>query len=370
MSKIELLYEELGQALWLDYVDRNLVTRGGLEELAADGLRGVASNPTIFHQAIADGTDYDDAIRDLIQADPAMDAETLYQWLAIRDIQAAADILRPVYDVSNGADGFVSLEVSPHLAYDTDGTIAAAGHLWQAVDRPNLMVKVPATASGLVAVETLLGQGINVNVTLLFSLARYEAVADVFRRGVAASPRPGRLASVASFFVSPIDTKVDAALDAVGGAQARALRGRIGIATAKVVYRRFRDSLAAEAGEALARLGGRPQRLLWASTGTGDADYGDMHYVEGLMATKTVTTVSPAVLDAFLDHGELCPGLEMKVGRALQDLEILEELGIDLAAITQQLEQEGVEKCTSSHDALLGALDGKRVEAAADYALG
>lgn len=370
MSKIELLYEELGQALWLDYIDRNLVTRGGLEELVAEGLRGVTSNPTIFHQAITGGTDYDDAIRDLIQADPAMDAETLYQWLVIQDVQEAADILRPIYDVSGGADGFVSLEVSPHLAYDADGTIAAARHLWQAVDRPNLMIKVPATVPGLPAVETLLGQGINVNVTLLFSLARYEAVADVFRRGVAASPRPGRLASVASFFVSRIDTKVDAVLDEMGGAQARALRGRIGMATAKVVYRRFRDTLAGEAGEDLARLGARPQRPLWASTGTKDPAYGDVRYVEGLMGTHTVTTVPPATLDAFLDHGEPRPSLETAVGRALQDLEILGELGVDLAAITQQLEQEGVKKFAASHDAVLAALDGKRLGAAADYVAG
>ncbi|MGD8515192.1 MAG: transaldolase family protein, partial [Granulosicoccaceae bacterium] len=211
MSRILTLYSEYNQSIWLDYIARNLLLDGGLKALVAEGVRGVTSNPTIFQKAIATSTSYDDAIHELIQIDNKIDDETLYEWLIIQDAQMAADILEPVYASSGGNDGFVSLEVSPHLAYDSDASIDAARHLWRAVDRPNLMVKVPATVPGLLAIEQLIAEGINVNATLLFSVTRYQAVAEAYIRGLSSNPNPGNVASVASFFVSRVDNKVDAA---------------------------------------------------------------------------------------------------------------------------------------------------------------
>lgn len=368
MSKLHTLYSEYGQSLWLDYIDRNLLVRGGLKALVSEGLCGVTSNPTIFHKAITGSADYDDAIRDLLQADHEMDDATVYQWLTIQDVQMAADILRPVYVSSAGTDGFVSLEVSPHLAYDTDATVEAARHLWRSVDRPNLMVKVPATIPGLPAIERLIAEGINVNVTLLFSVERYKAVAEAYLRGVSENPRPETIASVASFFVSRVDTKVDAALEDIGTPESRSLKGCIAVANARLAYRYFRETMDSAQYKAQQQRGARPQRPLWASTGTKNADYSDVLYVEQLIGPDTVNTVPPETLDAFLAHGELRATLESMIDSAQVQLETLDATGVSLAQITAELEQEGVRKFADSYDQLLAALREKRLDVARQYA--
>lgn len=367
MSNMIALYR-YGQSVWLDYIDRDLLTDGGLQRLVDGGLRGVTSNPTIFHKAITGSGDYDDAIRDLIQADPGIEPERIYEWLAIQDVQDAADILWPVYEASAGADGFVSLEVSPHLAYDTGATVAAARHLWRAVARPNLMIKVPGTRAGVPAVEQLVGEGVNVNVTLLFSVDRYQEAAHAYTRGLARHPEPGRVASVASFFVSRIDGKVDPLLERIGTLAALALRGRIAVANAKVAYERFKTLIQEQAFRAQVERGARVQRLLWGSTSTKNPAYRDLLYVEQLIGPDTVNTMPPQTLDALEDHGEAGATLERDVERAHQDLEALAALGIDLAEITRELEEEGVQAFAGSHDQLLAALEKKRAAVTRDYA--
>jgi len=367
MSNMLTLYQH-GQSLWLDYIDRDLLVNGGLARLVEEGLRGVTSNPTIFHKAITRGHDYDDAIRDLLQADPAMDAEILYEWLAIQDVQRAADILRPVYDQSRGDDGYVSLEVSPHLARDTEGTVAAARHLWRAVDRPNLMIKVPGTREGLPAFEQLIGEGININVTLLFAVPRYEEMMDAYVRGLARNPEPGRVASVASFFVSRIDGKVDALLERISTEEARRLKGRTANANAKMAYQRFKAFLDTGEWRAQAARGARVQRLLWGSTSTKNPDYRDVLYVEELVGPHTVNTVPPQTLDAFQDHGEVRDTLAADMDAAERDLRTLAGLGIDLEQVTRELEVEGVAAFAESHDQLLAALRGKVTEVTRDFA--
>jgi len=351
--------QRLGQSIWLDYIDRALLTGGGLEALVEEGLRGVTSNPSIFHKAISGGEDYDEGIRELIGADPAVAPETLLEWLTVEDVQLAADILRPVFDESAGEDGYVSLEVSPHLAHDADATVAAARHLWRAVRRDNLMIKVPGTREGLTAIEELTAEGINVNVTLLFSVERYVEAANAWLRGLARNPEPRGIASVASFFVSRIDTKVDAALEAAGTGQALELRGRIAIANAKRAYQRFKTLLDGEAYAAQRARGARPQRLLWGSTSAKNPSYPDLLYVESLIGLHTVNTVPPETLDALRDHGRVAATLETDVDRAERDLEGLAALGIDLEAITGELEREGVEAFAKAHDALLEVLASK-----------
>jgi transaldolase len=356
MQRLEQLYADFGQSVWLDYLDRNLLTRGGLATLIADGVRGVTSNPTIFGNAVAGSDDYDDAIRDLVDADPDIDAQTLYEWLSVRDAQQAADLLAPVFETSEGTDGFVSLEVDPHLADRADATVAAARHLWRAVDRPNLMIKVPATRPGLAAIETLVAEGIHVNVTLLFSVARYREVQQAYLRGVTLHPSPRQVASVASFFVSRIDARTDPMLDEIGTPEARALRGRIAIANARLAYRSFMEHVASEPFALQARRGARYQRPLWASTGNKDPDYRDVRYVEGLIGADTVTTLPPDTLDAFEAHGELHATLATDMERAQRDIDALRGVGINLSQITQELEQDGVRRFTESYDRTLGLL--------------
>lgn len=368
MSNILTLYSEYGQSAWLDYLDRDLVTRGGLQTLRDAGVRGVTSNPTIFHKAITGSTDYDDTIRDLMQADHEIDECRIYEWLVVQDVQMAADVMAPVYRSSEGRDGFVSLEVSPHLAYDADATVEAARHLWRTVDRPNLMIKVPGTVPGLLAVETLIAAGINVNVTLLFSVARYQAVIEAYLRGLQHNPDPAGLASVASFFVSRIDTKVDAALDEIGGSRAGALKGRIAIANAKIAYQAFKAALNSERAVEQQRRGVTMQRPLWASTSTKNPDYRDVLYIEQLIGAQTVNTMPSDTLDAFQAHGELRATLEEDVDEARRRLGELDRLGISLARITQELEQEGVAKFAHSYDELLAALRKKRFELTQGYA--
>lgn len=367
MSKYLTLADH-GQSIWLDYIDRHLVLEGGLKEMVSAGIRGVTSNPTIFHKAISSTSKYDDQIRNLLQSDPDIDKNGLYYWLTLQDIQMAADVLRPVYDSTKGADGYVSLEVPPDLAYDTAATVHAAEDLWRAVNRPNLMIKVPTTREGLPAIEQLTAKGINVNATLLFSLARYKEVLDAYIRGLAANPQPANVASVASFFISRIDTVVDRALGDISSPEALALKGQIAIANAKLAYAHYKETIQAAPFTKLKEKGARPQRLLWASTGTKDPSYSDVLYIDSLIGPNTVNTVPPATLEAFLHHGEISDSLERDLEKAQRDIEALKTLGIDLEAITQDLEDAGVASFEDSYVQLLDGLDEKRSAVAKDYA--
>ncbi len=351
-----------GQSVWLDYIRRNLITSGELVRLVReDGLRGVTSNPTIFEKAIAGSTDYDEQLRSIISKGSCADTSALYETLAIEDIRMAADTLRPAYDETDGTDGFVCLEVSPSLARNTTATIAEARRLWHLVDRSNLMVKVPATPEGIPAIEALIAEGINVNVTLMFSLAHYEAVAQAYLRGLGRRPDPSRVTSVASFFVSRVDTAVDRALDAIGTPEALELRGEAAIANVKMAYQRFRRIFSGEQWERLAQRGARVQRPLWASTGAKNPAYPELLYVEEIIGPDTVNTLPPATLNVFLEHG-LVRGATVQEGlvEAEAILARLKALGIDLDAITERLQTEGVAAFAASFDQLMAALEHKR----------
>ena len=350
-----------GQSIWLDNINRDLVTGGGLKRLMDVGLRGLTSNPTIFHKAIAESRAYDASISDSLRADPRADEHALYERLTIQDVQLAADILRPVYDSSEGHDGFVSLEVSPHLAHDTAGTIERVHYLRQQVGRDNVMIKVPATRAGLPAIERLIGEGININVTLLFSVSRYEDVAHAYVRGLAHNPHPERVASVASFFVSRVDSKLDPRLAQMGSSAAQAYLGKVAIANAKVAYQRFKQIFfTEEAFEQQRRRGAQVQRLLWGSTSTKNPSYRDVMYVEELIGPQTVNTVPDETLDAFLDHGGIRPSLEEDAEGARRIIDGLAVLGIDYDEVMDELEVEGIEKFNKSYDDLLAALSSNR----------
>lgn len=360
MNPLKVL-QDYGQSLWLDYIRRDLITTGELKRLVEeDGLRGMTSNPSIFQKAIGESTDYDDALHTILGTDPQANVQDLYERLTIEDIQMAADILRSIYDTTDGADGFVSLEPSPHLAYDTAGTIAEVRHLWRAVNRSNLMIKVPVTPQGISAIESLIAEGININVTLMFSLAHYEAVIHAYIRGLESNPAPHQVASVASFFVSRIDTAVDRALDSIGTPEALALRGKAAIANSKRVYRRFREVFYGEPFAAQRQRGARVQRVLWGSTSTKNPAYSDVLYVEELIGPDTVNTIPPTTLNAFRDHGRVKPTLLEGVEEAESSLTRLAELGINLNAITEQLLKDGVAAFADSFDQLLATLEEKR----------
>jgi transaldolase/glucose-6-phosphate isomerase len=351
-----------GQSVWLDYISRGLLRSGELKRMVEeDGIRGVTSNPTIFEKAIAGSADYDDALRELLAEDPRMDVGKLYEPLAIADIQAAADVLRPVYDETGGDDGYVSFEVSPHLAHDTEGTIAEARRLRAAVARQNLMIKVPATPEGIPAIEQLIAEGVNVNITLMFSMAHYEAVARAYIKGLERSAEPGKVASVASFFVSRVDTMVDRALENLGTPEAKALQAKIAIANSKIVYKRFEEIFHGEGFVALRQRSARVQRPLWASTGTKNPAYSDVLYVENLIGSETVNTVPLETLRAFQDHGRV-PGQTIKenLDEAVAVLERFKALGIDLNAVAEKLQQDGVKAFADSFDQLMTALERKR----------
>lgn len=370
MAKILTLYSQYGQSLWLDYIDRNLLMNGGLRALVENGIRGVTTNPTIFLNAVTNSSDYDDTIRDLIQADHQIGPETLYQWLTLQDVQMAADILTPVYESSHGTDGYVSHELSPHLAYNTDATLEAARHLWRAVDRPNLMIKVPGTLAGLSAIETLIAEGINVNVTLLFSISRYQAVSEAYLRGLANNPTPRNVASVASFFVSRVDTMVDKILAEMTDPAARALMGKVAIANTRLAYQHYQQVKESEQFRVQQARGARMQRPLWASTSTKNPAYSDILYVEQLIGPEVINTVTPATLDAFQVHGEIMSSLEKDIHMAQRDLDTLAALGGNLDEITEKLEIEGVRKFIQSYDQLLRALHDKRSKVGLTYAAG
>jgi transaldolase len=355
----------LGQSVWLDYIRRDLIASGELRRLIAeDGLRGMTSNPAIFAQAIADSHDYDEDIRAMALA--GQDAKEIYEALSQHDVQRAADEFRPLYDRTDGKDGYVSLEVNPHLAHDTPGTIEEARRLWGALDRPNVFIKVPATVAGLPAIRQLIGEGINVNVTLLFGLPRYRQVAEAYLAGIEARSRQGKpvthVASVASFFVSRIDALVDPLLQAIvarGGKLAdfapEAL-GNVAIASAKLAYQIYQEIFTGDRFKSLAARGARVQRLLWASTGTKNPDYCDVKYVEALIGPDTVNTVPMETLAAYRDHGNPQARLAKEVPQAARILTRLPEFGIDLDQVTQQLEDEGVTKFNQPFETLMAAL--------------
>ncbi|MFZ0966858.1 MAG: bifunctional transaldolase/phosoglucose isomerase [Candidatus Acidiferrales bacterium] len=356
------LAEAQGQAVWLDYIRRTLLTSGDLKRLVDnDGLSGMTSNPTIFEKAIAGSADYDETLRKLIDRNPNADAPSLFDSLAIEDIRMATDILRPVFDRTNGADGFVSLEVSPKLARDTAGTIREARRLWGAVQRPNVMIKVPATPEGIPAVEELLASGINVNITLMFSMGHYEAVARAYIRGLTRAVDPARIASVASFFVSRVDNLIDPALDKIGTPEALALRGKAGIANCRLVYKRFQEIFDGPDFAALRAKGARVQRVLWASTSTKNPAYPDTLYVAELIGPHTVNTLPPATLDAFRDHGVVRGStiLDSPDGAAAEIAE-LARLGVSLDEVTHKLQVDGVASFAKSFEDLMAALDKKK----------
>lgn len=360
MNRLQALTQS-GQAIWLDYIRRDLLDGGELARLVTDdGVTGVTSNPAIFQQAIGESDLYDAEIRRILDHEPETSTVELYERLAVEDIRRAADVLRPVYDATGGADGFVSLEVSPHLARDTAGTVAEARRFQARVDRPNLMIKVPATPEGIPAVETLLAEGIHVNITLMFSLAHYEAVAQAYLRGVDRAVAPERAASVASFFVSRVDTEIDRRLDEIGSEKARALRGRAAIANSKLTYERYRQIFEGEAFADLRGRGARPQRVLWASTSTKDPSYRDVVYVEELVGPHTVNTIPPATLEAFRDHGVAAETLTTGLDAARATLAELAGLGVDLDAVTERLQEVGLEKFAAPFDRLIATLEEKK----------
>ncbi|WP_407156081.1 bifunctional transaldolase/phosoglucose isomerase [Bradyrhizobium sp. STM 3557] len=370
--------EQHGQAVWLDFLARGFVAKGDLKRLIdEDGVKGVTSNPSIFEKAIGSSDEYDAPIgKALKSGDRPVSA--LFEALAVEDIRHAADVLRPVYDRLDGNDGFVSLEVSPYLALDTKGTIAEAKHLWKAVDRKNLMIKVPATEEGLPAIEHLIGKGISINITLLFSQAVYREVVEAYLSGleayVEAGGDPSHIASVASFFVSRIDTMVDKQLDEkiakandpTEKERLTALKGKVAIANAKMAYQDYKRLFSGARWEALAAKGAKPQRLLWASTGTKNKDYRDTLYVEELIGPNTVNTMPPATLDAFRDHGKVHDTLEENIDGAKAVLDELAHTGISLDAITAELVKDGVKQFADAADKLYGAVAHKRATVLGD----
>ncbi len=351
------------QSVWLDYIRRDLVLGGELKRLVEqDGLGGVTSNPAIFEKAIDGGRQYDEALRESFARNPPAEPRAIYDEIAITDVRNAADVLRPVYEASAGADGFVSIEPPPQLAADTKGTIEEGRRLYRAVGRPNLMIKVVATKDGVAAVEALIAEGLNVNITLIFSLRHYEAVANAYVRGLQRCATPEKVASVASFFVSRVDTQVDKALDAIGSPEALALRGKIAIANAKAMYRRFREIFQADEFASLKQKGARVQRPLWASTGTKNPSYSDVLYVEELIGPDTVNTIPPDTLAAFRDHGRVRGDTVLENrAEAESQLRALSVLGIDLNAITDKLQVDGVAAFAAAYDQVLDAI-GKKAQ--------
>jgi transaldolase len=351
---------ELGQSPWYDYITRDLITSGELARLIGeDGLRGMTSNPTIFEKAIAGSRLYDHDIR--AQADAGRGPQEIFEHLAVADVRSACDAFSAVYEASGGSDGLVSLEVSPTLANDTAATIHEAERLWRSVDRPNAMIKIPGTPEGLPAITHCIAAGVSVNVTLLFSIERYGEVIEAFLAGLERRLEGGLplrpIASVASFFVSRVDGKVDPLLDRLG--DPAGLRGRIAIANACAAYRLFEWSLGTPRWDRLAKAGARPQRPLWASTSTKDPRYPDVHYVEALIAPRTVNTLPPETFAAYRDHGRPTVRIHEGMAEAPGLLKALAELGVDLAAITRELETDGVAKFAASYASLLAGIEAK-----------
>ncbi len=358
--------QDFGQSIWLDFLGRGLIVSGDLQRMIEeDGVRGVTSNPSIFEKAIGQTEDYDEAIAEMARAGKS--AEEVYETLTVEDVQNATDLLRPLYDRTDGQHGFVSLEVNPHLARDTTGTVAEARRLWAAVDRPNLLIKVPATVEGLPAIEQLISEGINVNITLLFGLPRYAEVAEAYIAGIEQRVARGeevcRIASVASFFLSRIDVLVDSMLEVKMQGEGREaeiaakLRGEVAVASAKVAYQMYLETFGATRWRILADHGARVQRLLWASTSTKTPEYSDVKYVEPLMGPETVNTLPVETLDAYRDHGDPKLRIEDGLDHAREVLELLPEVGIDIDQVTARLVDEGIEKFNQPYDKLMAKLE-------------
>jgi len=361
MNTLQRLHSEQGQSPWIDFIDRDLIASGRLAALVTDGIRGLTSNPTIFAKAVASGQ-YDELIRSAIAA--GQDSRQIFEAIEVADVGDAADVLRGVYDASDGADGFVSIEVEPDLADDTAATLDRARQLWRRVSRPNLLVKIPATAAGLPAIEAAIAEGISINITLMFSVEVYRAVARAYiaglRRRLATGGEIDRIASVASFFVSRVDTKVDKALDAIGTDAALALRGRAAIANAKLAYAAYGEIFGGSEFADLRAAGGRVQRCLWASTSTKNPTYRDVLYAEELIGPDTVDTLPSETIAAFLDHGAVARTLDAGLDEAHATLQALEQQGISMQLVTDELIAEGVASFARSFDELLAAIDAQR----------
>lgn len=358
-----------GQSIWLDFIERDMVQSGELASLVQDGVTGVTSNPSIFQQAITTSDAYVTELQSLVTGN--LNAKRIFETLVISDIQAAADVLRTVYDETNKQDGYVSIEVAPDLVYDTDATIAEARRLWQSVGRPNLMVKVPATKEGIPAIRQLISEGININVTLIFGLDRYAEVEEAYLQGLEQRIESGQpvaqIASVASFFISRVDSNIDGQLStliAKNPAEKSALQqlmGKAAIANAKLAYAQFQQvfgiSTSNTRWQALADAGAQLQRLLWASTSTKNPDYSDVLYVDTLIGPHTVNTMPPATLDAFKDHGTVERTIDTYLSAASKAMQALEAAGISMSEVTKVLEDEGVQKFADSYQKLLGAIE-------------
>jgi transaldolase len=362
--------KELGQSVWFDYIRRDLYESGELAKLIRDdGLAGMTSNPTIFQKAIAETELYDEDVRRL--GSQGKDPFAIFDVLAIQDVSRAADVFRPVFDETRGGDGYVSIEVGPKLANDTEGSIREAHRLWQACARPNVMVKIPGTAAGVPAIQRCLADGVNINITLLFSVNRYREVMEAYLSALEERIAKGRavenLPSVASFFVSRTDTNVDKKLDRIAkedgdgprGRMARELRGKAAIANARLAYAAFEEVFHSERVRALEKKGARLQRPLWASTSTKDPAYPDLYYVEALVAPNTVDTMPPDTFEAYRDHGDPKVRIHDGLDEARDVFRRLSELGIDEATVSRELEEEGVKKFSDSYESLLKALAAK-----------
>jgi transaldolase len=361
MNALQRLHAEQDQSPWIDFIDRGLIESGRLAEFVADGIRGLTSNPTIFGKAVATGQ-YDELIKHEIDA--GHDNRAIYEEIAVGDVTDAADVLRKVYDDADGADGFVSIEVEPDLADDSTGTLERARHLFGRVNRPNAFVKIPATPAGLPAIEGAIAEGININITLMFSVDVYREVAQAYinglRRRVDRGEDISRIASVASFFVSRVDTKVDKALAEIGTDAARALRGRAAIANAKMAYAAYQEIFEGDEFADLRDAGARVQRCLWASTSTKNPDYRDVLYVEELIGPQTVDTMPLETIEAFQDHGRLERTLDHGLDEARELLRQVEQQGISMQTVTGELIEEGIATFGKSFDELIEAIDSQR----------
>ena len=371
MTNPILALHELGQSIWYDNIERRLLENGEFSRMIEAGeIRGVTSNPSIFQNAIANSSDYDELLREC--KTQGLSAAEIFEALAVRDIREAADLFRPLYDSTSGGDGYVSLEVNPHLANDTDGTIEEASRLWETVDRPNLMIKIPATAEGIPAIQESIARGVNVNITLIFSNARYAEVIEAYFSGLEEhSDRGGdisRIASVASFFVSRVDTKMDSWLEdiirteAPGAGLAQSLLGTIAVANAKLAYGVFRQSHSVYRFKLLQDEGAAVQRPLWASTSTKNPAYPDVKYVEELIGPDTVNTVPPKTLDAYRDHGQPEVRIDKDMDATMRQMTDLGAMGLSLDRATHELELEGVKAFADAYDSLLGTIQSRMDE--------